>query len=498
MFNFKNKIIMKKIVNIKSIALSMLLIALTSCSSDFLDTTPQSNYVSGSFKTAQDAENLLTGSYGALSSANDYFSYDRFYVTEGISDSHYVNGDNGSEQQLENFSYNSSNSVIEGSYRNIFAFIAAANATLDNVAEINDIKWQGTNRKEQILAEAKFIRALAYFELVTQFGGVPVMTSQLNGGNLNPSRNTVSEVYDQIIADLKDAESVLGATPYANQNGRATKGAAQALLAKVYAQKGDYTNCLITANKVITTGPYSLVTNYASLWGKANNNSKESIYEIQKDGSAGGWAFGIFGLSSDNFQKRNICTPELINLFLAEEGANGDRYKSSVEWGPGAPFLMPVNAWPVTSMPYEGKYKANGWFNQDNIRIIRLADIILLAAEANNQLGNISAATTLLNQVRTRAGLAGTPANSKATLGMAILNERRLELVFECTRWNDLKRADANGYINIVNVMNSQRNSTGQPLNYTMAADKHQMIYPIPNKDLLLNKNLTQNPGYNQ
>lgn len=480
----------------------MMLLAITSCSSDFLDTKPESDYVSGSFKTAQDAENLLTGAYATLTSANDYFSYDRFYMTEGISDNHYVNGDNAGEQQLENFSFTPSNGVIEGSYRNNFTFIAAANATLDNVATINDPKWQGTNRKEQIMAEAKFIRALAYYELVTQFGGVPVMTSQLNGGNLTPARNTETEVYNQIIADLTEAETVLGATPYGGQNGRATKGAAQALLAKVYAQKGDYTNCLIAANKVITTGPYSLVPNYFNLWRKANNNNTESIYEIQKDGSAGGWAFGIFGLSSDNFQKRNLCTPELINLFIAEDGVNGVRYTTSVEWGPGAPFLMPINAWPQTSMPYEGKYKADGWNNQDNIRIIRLADIILLAAEANVQLvkagtgGSLATAKDLLDDVRDRSGLAPTTATTQSQLALAILNERRLELVFECTRWNDLKRADKNGIINIVDVMNNQKNSSGQALGYTMAADKHQMIYPIPQKDRLLNKNLTQNPGY--
>lgn len=493
---------MKKIVNIKPIALSMMLIALTSCSSDFLDTKPQSDYVSGSFKTAQDAENLLTGAYATLTSANDYFVYDRFYVTEGISDSHYVNGDNAGEQQLENFSFTTSNGIIEGSYRNNFTFIAAANATVDNVTEISDPKWQGTNRKEQILAEAKFIRALAYYELVTQFGGVPVMTSQLNGGNLTPARNTESEVYDQIIADLTDAETILNVTPYANQNGRATKGAAQALLAKVYAQKGDYANCLAAANKVINNGPYSLVPNFANLWRKANNNSTESIYEIQRDGTSGSWAFGIFGLTTDNFQKRNLCTPELINLFKAEDGVNGVRYTTSVEWGPGAPFLMPINAWPQTAMPYEGKYKADGWNNQDNIRIIRLADIVLLAAEANVQLvkagtgGSLATATTLLNQIRNRSGLANTTATSQSQLAMAILNERRLELVFECTRWNDLKRADANGDINIVDVMNNQRNSSGQALGYTMGADKHHIIYPIPNKDRLLNKNLTQNPGY--
>jgi starch-binding outer membrane protein, SusD/RagB family len=127
---------------------------------------------------------------------------------------------------------------------------------------------------------------------------------------------------------------------------------------------------------------------------------------------------------------------------------------------------------------------------------MRLADIILLAAEANVQLGNNAAAIPLLNQIRKRAGLPNTTASTKSDLALAVLNERRLELVFECTRWNDLVRADANGTINLVTLMNSQIDSNGKSLNFNMNADKHQFILPIPLQDLQLNKNLKQNPGY--
>ena len=159
---------------------------------------------------------------------------------------------------------------------------------------------------------------------------------------------------------------------------------------------------------------------------------------------------------------------------------------------------MPVNAWdPAAPIPFTNKLpEPDSWNSTDDVVVLRLADIILLAAEATNKLGNTSAATTLLNQVRTRAGLANTTATTKSTLALAILNERRLELVHECTRWNDLLRADVNGTINLVQLMNSQVDSHGNNLKYNMSADKHQFLFPIPSQDLLLNHNLTQNPGY--
>ncbi|MEO6547995.1 MAG: RagB/SusD family nutrient uptake outer membrane protein [Ferruginibacter sp.] len=497
---------MKIIFKIKLICLIGLMLLAVSCKKDFLDLKPTSSLVSGTLTTSQDAENLVTGAYSKLAT-NGYFQYGRFFLTEGINDNHYVNGDNPQEWQIENFSFDASNGVI--GYQDIWSNVAAANAVLSSVPDINDPKWGGTTRKEQILAEASFLRALNYYELVTQWGGVPIITSLDQGGNYYPSRNTEAEVYAQIIKDLVEAETVLPATPYQNQFGRATKGAAQALLAKTYAQMGDYTNCLLYANKVISSGTYSLVPDFGNLWGNTHKNTAESIFEIQVPG--GGTPYNFFGFDifvNSNFQfpKRMIGTKALVDAFAAScDTATNKRYRRTINFAyTPASFNMPVNAWdPTKPIPFMYKYPdPNGFASDDNIMIMRLADIILLAAEAHVQLvkagggGSLATATTLLNQVRTRAGLPNTTATTQSDLALAVLNERRLELVFECTRWNDLKRADKNGIVNLVDIMNNQKNEAGQGLGYSMAADRHQLIFPIPNQDLLLNKNLTQNPGY--
>jgi starch-binding outer membrane protein, SusD/RagB family len=223
-----------------------------SCQKDFLEKVPESSLVAGTIKSAEDAENLLTGAYNQLI-AQSYYQYDRYYATDGLSDNCYVNGDNvTAEQPLENFTFTASTGSIEGDWKYLYAHLTAANAVLDEIPAISDPKWDGTNRKDQILGEASFLRALAYYNLVCHFGGVPIILSVTNGGDYYPSRNTTAEVYEQIIKDLKYAESVLPATPYNSQYGRATKGAAQALLAKTYAQKGDYANCLTYCNNVIS------------------------------------------------------------------------------------------------------------------------------------------------------------------------------------------------------------------------------------------------------
>ncbi len=297
--------------------------------------------------------------------------------------------------------------------------------------------------------------------------------------------------------NLTYAEEVLDEQPYNAEYGRATQGTAQALMAKTYAQIGDYDNCLLYCNKVIA-GPYELVSDFAHIWGVSNKNNTESIFEIQQGGTSGWWGFAIFAYaSSDSWPKRNIISADLVRAF-EDAGDIGSRYTTTIDWQlTPAPFTMPADAWDSSEpIPFQGKYEAAGWFSQENIVIMRLADIILLAAEAQTQLDHPELAIPLLNQIRNRAGLGNTTATSKSEVALAILNERRLELVFECARWNDLKRADANGVINIVNVINSQTDSKGRSLGYSMAADKHQRIYPIPEQDRLLNKNLTQNPGY--
>jgi hypothetical protein len=504
MFNYKyfkyNFMIARNLT--KYMLLTATIVLLFSCNKSFLNKIPESSLTTGNFpQSAVDAESELTGAYDWMVYYTNFYQYDNYFNTDGKSDNCYLNSDNvTAEQPLEYFStVNATNTNIQRDWQELYNEIRAANAVLDDVPKITDPALT-SDRKAMILGEAKFLRANHYYWLVTEWGGCPIITTVTNGGNLSPARNTVAEVYAQIIADLKSADSVLQATPYNSQLGRATKGAAEALLAKTYAQMGDYTNCLAYCNKVISSGTYSLVPNFANLWGVANKNNSESIFELQSNAIAYGFfGFEIFDfVASDGYPKRDIASANLIANFKAA-GDTGVRYKTTINWQiPGAAFVMPPNAWdPSQPIPFMNKYPdANGYNSPDDIVLIRLADIILLAAEANNQLGNTTDAAALLNQIRARAGLPNTTATAQADLAIAILNERQLELVFEMTRWNDLQRADANGIINIVTLMGTQVDSHGNNLNYNMNPDKHQYIFPIPQEDLLLNKNLTQNPGY--
>jgi hypothetical protein len=421
--------------------------------------------------------------------------------TDGRSDNCYVNGDNTTaEQPLENFTYTSSNTNIQRDWEELYGDIADANLVLESVPNITDGAWSGTTRKQQIIGEASFLRAMAYYWLVTEWGDCPLITTVTNGGDFTPARSSSSVIYAQIIADLKYADSVLPTTPYNGNYGRATQGAADALLAKTYAQMGDYTNCLTYANKVINSGVYSLVPNFSNLWGASNKNNTEAILEIQFPGSGYSfWGVELFGyVSSDGWPKRNIGSYDLIQAFK-NAGDSGVRYKATFNWQiANAAFNMPVNAWDYqAAIPFMNKWPdPDAWNSTDNITLLRLADLILLVAEADNQLGNTADAITQLNKIRTRAGLAGTTASSQTDLATAILDERRLELVHECTRWNDLLRAEKNGLLTVVSLMNGQVNSYGANLNYNVSADKHQYLFPIPLEDMLLNKNLTQNDGY--
>jgi tetratricopeptide (TPR) repeat protein len=479
----------------------ILAVGLSACKKSFLDKVPQANLTTGNFyKNANDAESGLTGAYNTIATGNFYL-YDNFMNTDGRSDNCYVNGDNTTaEQPLENFTYDANNTNIQRDWEELYNDIAAANVVLDNVPNINDPAWTGNNRKQQILGEARFLRAMSYYWLVTEWGACPLITTTGNNGNNYPARAPVADVYKQIIEDLQFADTNLPATPYNNQLGRATQGAADALLAKTYAQMGDYTNCLNYCNKVINSGQYSLVPNFANLWGAAHKNNSESIFEIEFPGSPyGNWGVELFTyVPSDNWPKRDIGSYDLVQDFRAS-GDNGPRYQATFNWQiANASFNMPANAWnPAAAIPFMNKLPdADSYDSTDDIILLRLGDIILLAAEANNQLGNTGPAITELNQIRARAGLPNTTATTKTDLAAAILNERRLELVDECNRWNDLLRADANGIINLVTLMNNQVNSFGVKIGYNMASDKHQYLFPIPKQDLLLNHNLTQNPGY--
>ncbi len=476
-------------------------VGLISCKKDFLNKLPISQGTVGNYyKTASDAEGGLVGAYQQAFLTDQYWVWD--YTTNGDAraDNCFAGGDNPDNFGIDNFTPTPLNGNITRDWQGLYQDIYAANTVIDKVPQIPATSFNG-NRQQEIISEAKFIRALSYFQLVTTYGAVPLVTSTIAGKfQPTPSRTSVTAVYAQIEKDLTDGEGVLPAS-FPNV-GRATKGAVQALLAKVYAQEGKYQQCLDYCNKVIA-GPYALVPDYKTLFD-GTKNTTESIFEIQHSDASSFTTYNvslylpeIFGTYS--FKKFNIPTNDLTNLFKSQNDnirLNASVYTATVDvngQAAGDPVPPPYTDKSPT-VPFLYKWKTNiSQFGggTDNTILLRLADIVLLKAEALNQLGQTPAAIPLVNQIRTRVHLPGITVTSKDDVALAILNERRMELAFEGQRWNDLLRF---GSDYTINLMKAQVDPFGKALNYGI--NQNKLIFPVPLNEIQLDGNLTQNPGY--
>jgi hypothetical protein len=464
-----------------------------------IDKTPISTITASNFyKTASDAEAGLTGAYNAL--YQQYYIWD--YMTNGDaqSDNCYAGGNNADNFAIDNFSLNALNGNVTRDWQGLYDGVVAANAVIDNVPGITAQAWSGNTRKQQIIGEAKFLRALHYFNLVTTYGKVPlVITNTGTGDALYPSRAAVADVYAQIERDLLAADSaLLPASGSGPNTGKATLGSADALLAKVYAQQAKFDSCLIYCNKVLANTYYGLVQNYADLFDGNHKNTNESLFEIQHGTVAGTTTYGPqlllpYSLTGDNYAKFNEATNDLIATYRAE----GDvvRLAASIYFGTASDLANGAIPPPYTNkdtVPYAYKWKdADGSNSPDNQILIRLADIILLKAEALNQTGQTALAIPLINQIRTRVHLPGTAATSQPEVAAAILKERRLELALEGHRWLDLLRA---GPQYTITLMNAQVGPSGASLGYKLTTQK--MLFPVPQSERDLDKNLDQNDGY--
>ncbi len=493
-----------KIKIVSPITFVLLMAMMLSACNEFLDLKPISDATAeNAYATASDAEAALAGTYDSFS--QQYYIWDNIIFNDVISDNYYAGGDNAEIFSVEDLNISPTNSRLWDNWSQLYNAISKANTVLAKVPGIVDTKLDNGNRRAQILGEASFLRAYHYYQLVKMWGGVPLITAPVastSPAETQKERSTEAEVYAQIIADLEFAAANLpdsyGSDASINK-ARATKAAANALLAKIYAQKADrnYDKVLEYANAVINSpAGYVLLSKYADLFDGAHYNNAESIIEVQFLGATeGNWGPGLVlppSITGDTWRKFVTPSHDLINAFDAE----GDVVRKSAsilfEKAPWADeYWSPaVNG----SIPFAFKWKTSASGASTNRQyILRLADIILLKAEALNSKGQLEDAKTALNLVRTRAGLANTTATTKETLRLAILNERRLELAQEAQRWDDLRRY--NLAVDVMNNLAEVNLITNQTKKYTMTVEKQ--LLPIPQSERNRNLQLGQNPGYN-
>jgi starch-binding outer membrane protein, SusD/RagB family len=406
---------------------------------------------------------------------------------------------------MDKLDFSPTNGRLYANWSQLYNAIAKANIVLDKVPGIQDPNLDA--RREQILGEAAFLRAYHYYQLVNLFGGVPLITAPISStepGATNVPRSTEEEVYNQIVADLIFASERLPDS-YPGGSGeskaRATKGAANAMLAKAFAQRPtkDYTKVLEFCNAVITSpAGYALLQNYDELWDGAHYNNAESIMEIQFDGTTeGNYGPSLLlppSLVGHTWRKFVVPSHSLANAF---DAAGDVERKNATILFESAPWVDEYWGNTLNSViPFAYKWRsAPSWAGSSNRQyIVRFADVLLLKAEALNELNRpIPEVKAVLDVVRSRAGLASSTAADQAQMRTAILNERRLEFAQEAQRWSDLKRFGV--AVQVMNNLNEIDLRTNSKTDYS--ATPTDLLFPIPQQELNRNKSLTQNPGYN-
>jgi hypothetical protein len=444
-----------------------------------------------SFQTASDATVAINGVYSRLRTI-----YNTSYLI--LSD---INADEGTARsdggasvlEIDRNSYTAANPLFDQLYTNSYLLIDRANRVIKRVPDI----LMDATKKAQITGEAKFLRALSYFNLVRAFGAVPlILEPSSDVVNVAMPRAAAEDVYAQIIQDLKDAESSNLPEQYtaAGEVGRATIGAVKSIMAKVYLTNKDYANAAAKAKEVIDAKTYSLFADYKDIFPPENKNGMEHIFSVQYScmktdyASDMGFNFSIYFSWPIQQGGGSLQAEELF----AGSYLNGD-YRKAVTI-----ITQKVN--PATGALVEsrtGSHQDKYWDAnpcgasqaRNNFMVIRYADVLLIYAEAANELnGPTGDAYTAINEVRARARNGDAAANPQDLSGLtqeqfrdAVLQERSWELCFEGHRRWDLLRTGK--YMTILQT-------AGLPV------QDRNILYPIPQNERDVNSELSQNDGY--
>ena len=474
-------------------------VLMVACGDDFVEVDPINENSEDFFNSEEDYQEALVGAYDLLQA-----TYLNVMVGEIASDNTLAGGESATDtpgiQEIDNMTHTPVNQQLRDIWGWMFAGVNRANYILEFQDKID---FSG---KDQIIAQARFLRAYYYFELIKWFGDVPLAVDQrlLFGDQFNVDRTPRAEVYAQIEQDLIFAAETLPATQA--EEGRITSGAARALLGKAYLYQDKFTEAANALDQVVA-GPYDLVDDYSTIFELEGENNIESVFEVQYTDKEGA-GFGCLQCSEGN----------------VAVGFNGIRNYSGPLFDSGFSFNVPVqeayDAFEPGDMrrdiailnieefaaangaTYNEGYEHTGFYNRkyiarkgdanlgdanltnpNNYRSIRFADVLLMAAEAHNRKANPNDALAreYLNRVRRRA-FGDTDhdiAASGATLTDFILEERRLELVGEGHRFFDLVRTGR-----------AAQNIPG------FTANKNE-LFPIPTIEIQLAGNRwEQNQGY--
>ena len=484
---------------IRSLTLICLVFLTSQCGDDFLNQPPPFGINSESFfNSEEDYQSALIGAYDLLAGVG----YVTTLTAEIASDNVEAGGENANDviawQEINLMEH----TPINDQLRNIWSWNYAGINRANFIFEFQDrTPFDGI---EQVLAETAFLRAFYYFQLVKWFGDIPMpIDARVQPGEASSfPRTPVAQVYDQIEADLTFAAANL--PDVQGQLGRATSGAALALLGKVHVYQEEFAEAVDVLLQVINSGQYDLFNDYSTLFLLENENSIESVFEIQYSSDQGAGfdclqcsegnvmvGFnGIRGYSGPIYSSGfsfNVPRQELVDAFEP-----GDlRFEPTVldilqfqEDNPGVEFIEGfdhTNFYQNKYLPRQGEtvFGDQNLTNPTNIRWLRFSEVLLLAAEALNR-GGIDDAQALnfVNQVRARAGLSALNVSGQA-LTDAIFQERRIELAGEGQRFFDLVR-----------IGQAAQEIDG----FTPGTNE---LFPIPLIEIQLGGNVwEQNPGY--
>jgi len=452
---------MKIKINLKSsLFIVLTLVMITSCNDDeFLDRKPLGTATEGDLY-AGGFEEKAFGLYGMLRTQGGIADWSRYWF-QSIRSDDAAKGSTPTDAAafgtiFDNFQYAAAEGFAASNWNGHYSLIYACNDLILDVEESEATDAGSIANK----AEAMALRAFAYFELRRDYGEVPIITNRVvNPGDGVKAKSTIAEVDAQIISDLTFAKENLPITWPAHP-GRATKGFAQTLLGKLYLYQQNWAEALSELTEVMGYG-YTLHSNFSTLFLKEGNNSTESIFEIQFLRLAGVnysnnyWeSQGVRGSGAwDLGWGFNVPTQALVDAFEADDprlnstvlfSGQSDGYTLQVPDSP--PLVQPYWNKKAYTLPSERTFYGENKNHWANIKVIRYADVLLMAAEAANETGQTSLATTYINQVRARARgnntnvLPDITSSDQLTVRNAIKQERRIEFAMEGERFYDLVR----------------------------------------------------------